>query len=127
MLRISYENEAAPETTSNLADLLQIREGEDTYDPEKRLKEAILEKCVSVTANGEEMVGYVVEVRVEPRGVAIDFAGAYCLEVARDKISDIHLVTEADVKEYFGTLVNKNNHPYNFEAVKKRIHRTLSN
>lgn len=130
MLRMSCnasENEAAPEMSSNLADLLQIREGEDTYGPEKWLEGAILEKCISVTANGEEKVGFVVEVKVEPRGVVIDFAGAYFLEVARDKISDIHFVTEADVEEYFGTFGNKNNQPFNFEAVKNRIHKTLSN
>ena len=133
MLRMSCENEAVPQTSSNLADLLQIRECEETYDPEKRLKEAILEKCISVTANGEEMVGYVVEVRVEPRGVVIDFAGAYCLEVAKDKIADIHFVTEADVKKYLGTLVYETKESLDadvevdVDVVMNRIHQIFSN
>jgi len=130
MLRMSSpasENEAVPQASSNLADLLQIRENEDTYEPEKRLKEAILEKCVSVTVNGEEKIGFVVEVRVEPRGVIIDFAGGYSFEVTKDSISDIHFVSEADVEEYFGTIVNRNNQPFNFDVVRARINRTLSN
>lgn len=133
MLRMSCSNDGSVSSqevvpqSSNLADLLKTHEGDAAYDPEKRLQTAILDRSVSVTANGEEKVGFVVEVRVERNGVIIDFAGGYSFEVGKDNISDIHYVAAVDVEAYFKSLVNVNNQPFDFGSVRRRISRTLEN
>lgn len=137
MLRMSCGNEGntnsrkeeAPSnpTPSNLAELLIEHEDDLPYDAEKRLQNAILEKPASVTSNGEETIGHVVEIRVERGRVTIDFAGAYSVDTHQNNITDIHLVTNEDVAEYFEGLENTNNQLLNFKPVQERIAKVLKN
>lgn len=125
------QKEEAPskptELPSNLAELLNACENDLPYDAEKRLENAILERPASVTANGEETIGHVVEIRVERGRVTIDFAGAYSVDTDQSNITDIHLVTSEDLAEYFEGLENTNNQSLNFRPVQERIAKVLKN
>jgi len=138
MLRVSCSESCAPKSAkteevpqvSNYADLLQAYDPADVsgaYRIEHLLNNALLEKPVSITANGEETVGHVVEIRIESGRLIVDFAGAYGVDVPVEKVKDIHLVSKTEFEASFGQLENMNNQKLNFGPVKTRIKKVLEN
>lgn len=99
----------------------------ESFAAEKKLNDAILNRCVTVNAKGEEVTGFVVEVRIEMGTVIIDFAGAYSMVAKSDQIDSINYATEADVREYCEDVYNKSKVPTYFKAIQERIDRTLKN
>ncbi len=118
----------------NSSDIMDIIRGIDSKtDPsksfaaEKRLNNAILHKCITVKAKGEELTGFVVEVMIEFGNVIIDFAGGYTVKTSADQINDIKFTTQIEVENYFRELRSSNHQAFSFEPVRKRIERTLKN
>lgn len=100
-------------------------EHSDDYSEELKLKEQILDKCVTIIVDGVEFCGFVVEVRVAKGRAIVDFAGAYGFEEPLNKITSIKTATTEDVNAYCNKVYNPNKVPGFFKAIKARIEKTI--
>jgi len=118
-------------TPSNLMELIEgIKTDKGPrvlYAAERRLQDALLNKFVSITANGEEFKGLVVEVRIEVDQIIIDFAGGYFAEATKDQITDLSFTTKEEANAYCEALQFENQRPIGMGPIRRRINEALQN